>query len=120
MQKPFVFLALLALGGCQTQASSNMLSPLDDAALFEVARKQVLASMRDPDSTKFGIKMFRKQSKLWDMTPVDVVCGTVNSRNGFGGFTGMKTFVWRMDGKVYISGEGDPSERLAADLTCNT
>ena len=49
--------------------------------------------MRDPDSAVFGDVFFVNDRKSARGYYVPVVCGTVNSRNGFGGMTGPRDFV---------------------------
>lgn len=50
----------------------------------EIAKKQITTMLRDPESAQFGDVFIGKN---------DVVCGTVNARNGFGGYTGMQPFT---------------------------
>lgn len=58
--------------------------------LVEMAVKQQL---RDPDSAVFGRMNIYSDRKLNDYyTPA--VCGRVNAKNGFGGYTGEKAFVF--------------------------
>lgn len=40
--------------------------------------------LRDPDSAKFGKVVYREPG---------IVCGFVNAKNGFGGYTGEKSFI---------------------------
>jgi hypothetical protein len=49
--------------------------------------------MKDPDSVRFGamVAVSQENGSLF-------VCGEVNSRNSFGGYTGMLPFVVILDG----------------------
>lgn len=48
--------------------------------------------LRDPASATFG-KVSAHTDRKYKGKPVTAVCGTVNAKNGFGGYTGMKQFV---------------------------
>jgi hypothetical protein len=53
-------------------------------------QSQVMARLRDPESARFG-EMWLGPSK--SLKPgVRIVCGTVNSKNGFGGYTGPELY----------------------------
>jgi hypothetical protein len=49
-----------------------------------LAKDMILKILRDPDSAKFGDVFFGRNG---------TVCGTVNSKNGFGGYTGAQVFT---------------------------
>jgi hypothetical protein len=81
---------LILLGSCSPQRNEQQQpAPVDS---YATVRAAVLADLRDPDSARFG-----------SMTPgkSEAVCGTVNAKNGFGGFTGPTAFVWT-PGRVVI------------------
>lgn len=59
-------------------------------------RRSVLASLKDPESARFGSMA---ASKATDGTIF--VCGFVNARNSFGGYTGMEPFAGRMTGPAF-------------------
>jgi hypothetical protein len=90
--------AALALGGCASQPPvvTSATAALSDAQLFAEARRVVLDGLKDPDSAKFG--------EFWRLG--DVACGTVNSKNSMGGYTGKKIFAVK-DGHAQLQGEGD-------------
>lgn len=50
--------------------------------------------MKDPSSTEFGLSR-----RLVTADGKNIVCGTVNSKNGFGGYVGFKRFIY-----IYESG----------------
>ncbi len=73
----------------------------DDADRYvERARRVVTLSLKDPDSAKFENVRYvgrfdMKTGKHADASsemPIYVVCGWVNAKNSFGGYTGFKPF----------------------------
>jgi hypothetical protein len=58
--------------------------------LVQMAVNQLL---RDPESAKFGAMSVYADRKL-NGKQVTVVCGSVNAKNGFGGHSGSKNFVY--------------------------
>lgn len=115
----FVLLAL-ALAACQTAAAPPPpTANIPDQQAFAAARAAVLADLKDPDSAKFGTTFTRKtvgdgaHTIVFRMRFVtvdertDLVCGTVNSKNSFGGYVGMSVFAYRVGRKdVYIDEVG--------------
>jgi|SRR5882672_1488945 len=67
--------------------------------------RSVKARLRDPMSAVFGPMRAYGDRKL-GKAPVTVVCSEVNARNGFGGMTGDKNFVYVMD-PHFVSIDGD-------------
>lgn len=68
---------------------------LADDALFAEAKEAVARSFKDPYSAVFeGLYL----SKAADGSAV--VCGTVNAKNSYGGFTGRKRFYYAVKSKV--------------------
>lgn len=80
-------------------ATSNQTTDFASAQPFEInedglreraegiAKDAVRARLRDPDSARFdNVKTFAKAGKV-------VVCGRVNSRNGYGGMSGQQRFI---------------------------
>jgi len=62
------------------------------------AKEAVTAALKDPDSAQFGEVVAVSN----DGTPV--VCGSVNAKNSFGGFTGEQSFVY-VAGMVAFEGD---------------
>jgi hypothetical protein len=58
-------------------------------AMRDAAHQAVARAMRDPASAQFGELLVAFEDKKHNQ--VDV-CGQVNGRNGFGGYTGMQYF----------------------------
>ena len=52
----------------------------------------VLARLKDPNSAIFG-EIYVRKPEQFDDKAHGIVCGKVNSKNSFGGYTGMKFFV---------------------------
>ena len=108
-------LLCLLVAGCQT-ASSNppqapmpfVASPLSDAELFAKAKKTLLGKLKDPDSAKFDGSMRRVVADRPDGNKGEYVCGRVNSKNGFGGYTGTKPFAYLVEtGAIMMLGESN-------------
>lgn len=66
----------------------------NDSKIKAAAFDAVLRLMKDPDSTKFGddLRVSSVQGK-------SVVCGSVNSKNSFGGYSGFKRFLYFYESK---------------------
>jgi hypothetical protein len=90
---------LACLTGCAADANagpdqtdwkyeSYKLSELDTRALHVGVRK----TLKDPESARFGRAVGRKVF-IPGKKPILQVCGYVNAKNGFGGYTGDKPFV---------------------------
>jgi len=66
----------------------------EDSRLLAEAQWQMKQRLKDPESAQFsGVAVVRVSGK-------PVVCGEVNARNSFGGFTGRKGFVMPKGGVV--------------------
>lgn len=74
--------------------SNTLSSNNTDREVMErmVAKDAVLANLKDPDSAEF-----RNQHGI---------CGEVNSKNSFGGYSGFKRYVATSKSLVVIEGEG--------------
>jgi hypothetical protein len=106
-----VALLALPLGGCLTTEQPQAVAPLpdsqqppkiSDAELFGRAKKAVTAKLKDPRSADFG-PMYRKTTYHRDTgLRVDSVCGLVNAKNSFGGYTGMKPFYFTLDSNLVM------------------
>ena len=59
---------------------------------FLRAKQAISEGMKDPDSVKFG-KLFEGRGSSGKQT----ICGEVNAKNGFGGYTGMTPFIYFVD-----------------------
>jgi hypothetical protein len=92
--KPQTLLLCLALAGCQTAAGNPPALPASDADTAK-AKAALLQIVKDPDSAKFS-----KVQRVGDY-----ICGMVNAKNSFGGYTGPKPFSVGADGEALIGGE---------------
>ncbi|WP_222564623.1 hypothetical protein [Novilysobacter antarcticus] len=88
MSKIFVFLFVLCVAtGC---------GQISDVKAEARAKELILDVLRDPDSAKFDETFFVGGEDG------ELVCGRVNAKTGFGGYSGMTAFmVWQ--GKPYIA-----------------
>jgi hypothetical protein len=85
-----VLLAVTTLSACQP-------TPVDHA------NKLVKPALKDPDSAQFRGVFVSGNKLFWH------VCGEVNSKNSFGGYTGFQRFMVDGDGKL-VSFEQNNSE----------
>lgn len=70
--------------------------------LWATYKAQVSARLKDPASARFS------NVHYYDGGPVEVVCGSVNSKNGFGGYTGDQTFIY--SGKAILQEDAAATE----------
>ncbi len=75
-------------------------------AAKEFAQRFVKAKLRDPSSAVFGPLNAHSDRKFKGLQ-VTAVCGTVNAKNGFGGYTGMKQFVSVPERKIVVMDNDD-------------
>lgn len=61
------------------------------ATLVAHAKTAIKEQLRDPDSAKFKILGFAGEDEA-------IVCGTVNAKNGYGGYVGSRQFMYQDDG----------------------
>ncbi|UPK40782.1 hypothetical protein IVB18_50075 (plasmid) [Bradyrhizobium sp. 186] len=59
---------------------------------FPKARRAIVRMLKDPDAARFG-RIFEGRGVIGRAT----ICGEVNAKNGFGGYTGMTPFVYFPD-----------------------
>jgi hypothetical protein len=86
-------------------AKVAQLPPMD----VDVAKMVVLKKLRGPDSAKFGTINVYGDRKLKGLN-VGVACGSVNSKNGFGGYGGFRNFVVIKQGyQVFLNNDEDNS-----------
>ncbi len=74
-------LSIIFLAGCK---------PSDEKAI-DIAKKEVAADMKDPDSAKFRYLRFVKAGEK-DGLVGGFVCGEINSKNSFGAYAGYSKF----------------------------
>jgi hypothetical protein len=83
-------------------------------AAKEFAQRFVKAKLRDPSSAVFG-PLNAHSDRKFKGVQVIAVCGTVNAKNGFGGYTGMKQFV-SIPAKTIVVMDNDDDNSLFANL----
>jgi hypothetical protein len=81
----------------------NHLYPLDNYAQKiqeggpsfypDAVKKAVLGKLRDPDSARFA-DMDVYDDRTWKGRRVTVTCGSINAKNGFGGYAGPANFIF--------------------------
>ena len=89
--KAFILVAAMALALVFPLPSSAQSSDLQDRYSRWAAQSQIeiQESLRDPNSARWGRIVV---SLYQGRTPM--VCGHVNSRNAFGGYSGSQRYVW--------------------------
>lgn len=75
-----------------------------NAALIAKARLETTGLLRDPGSAQF-----RNIRVVQDLLGNNVVCGEINSKNGFGGYGGFVPFVFNSRAAIF---DGAPQARL--------
>jgi len=72
--------------------------------LFSAAKRAVTDRMRDPTSVLF------KELEAHRTPDGAKVCGLVNGKNAYGGYSGFERFVWiQQSGEVQLSSDADPT-----------
>jgi Na+-translocating ferredoxin:NAD+ oxidoreductase RnfG subunit len=121
-----VWFVVLAAGGVWLYASSNRQAKADITEqsqpepkppaveqprpdYFDKAKQAVIRTLRDPESAKFG-ELFNSKNNS------NVVCGYVNARNGYGGYTGMERFIYFIDKDKLFSQMPYPDTRTVIDV----
>ena len=81
---------VLLFATCLISASASAGAPASKQsrnALVAKAKVAIKKQLRDPESARFEILGFPKES-------ANGVCGTVNAKNGFGGYAGAHPFLY--------------------------
>jgi len=96
--------------GLPADSEAHAVSTSQNTAVFASAKAAVTGHLKDPDSARFG-GLIRQTRPNVRGEPTDVVCGNVNARNSFGGYTGMSGFVYFVeDRSVYLAEESGPGD----------
>lgn len=91
---------LLLLASCGPTTPAPIAEPTENPKIA-AAQLAVLARLRDPGSAKFG---------PFTVTERGIVCGSVNARNGFNGYSGTSAFWFDPQSKeAYIATESQDS-----------
>jgi hypothetical protein len=101
-----LLIATALLNGCvssspnTTSAPSNQLPPTEQGRPYDLSanelvtvKKFLAASLKDPLSALYG-----EMQAVIDSKDIITVCGFVNAKNGFGGYTGNKPFMGLLSG----------------------
>lgn len=86
---------------------------LSDTAFFAGAISAVKANLKDPRSAEFG-KIVRRQAGDEKI----VACGTVNSNNSFGAYSGIKRFIYTHERSTVLFDDGMPDFSTAWQSLC--
>jgi hypothetical protein len=72
----------------------------DDSDLIKEAKSAIVSGLRDPDSAQFWNVVVRRKKCVQptvchdDSTAEPNVCGEVNAKNGYGGYSGFQPFIY--------------------------
>lgn len=102
-----------------TKANPKKAGP--EEKVFAELRTQVLTRLRDPESARFGA--FSRGIRLDSNNKRrDTVCGSVNAKNAYGGYTGMRPLVYFVDTRELHIADDSSLEGQLADtiykITC--
>ena len=100
-----VAFALLAFAISAVRSNLGDNHPGSDQYLIDQAEASVRAKLRDPASAIFS------EERIVGTGPDRRVCGFVNAKNGFGGYSGNQRFVSFMGTLAYI-GDEQPLEAI--------
>lgn len=81
--------------------------------VLEIARRDVPKSLKDPDSVRFQ-NLFSVKTDKGGL----LVCGELNAKNSFGGYTGFKKFMWNTSITVIEGSVEDAEFAKAWNSTC--
>ena len=106
----------LFLVGCTHQPRSQWTSGIKtevEPEVIEKAKKTLANSLKDPASALFPIEPYALQYPNGTV----VVCGKINAKNSYGGYTGAKIFyVNPSSSHVFIFNQTDSSSHTFNDL----
>jgi hypothetical protein len=90
------------------------------AALVRRAKEKVTLRLKDPESARFADMHFATFKKNGELS----VCGQVNAKNSYGGYTGFEKFAYIVDkGELLMSNSGGgltaSINALNVSLTCS-
>lgn len=90
-------------GSSTGQVASQKESPFADEstqmAWIGKSQEGIRAKLRDPDSAEF------RDVRFYSGGPTPVVCGEVNSKNGFGGYSGFQRFIASGEKLAFLQSE---------------
>jgi hypothetical protein len=82
---------------------------------IRAAQAAVRKGLRDPASATFE-NTYIVQDK--DNPQIRYLCGAINAKNGFGGFTGLRPFYAGIDGSLPFISNGTNQDYLRFSLIC--
>lgn len=116
----FVWLMIISLAGAMLIAAIHSSTGADDDSPYlavSYGKDSLRASLRDPDSVKFG-HVWAGRMPSENGEPPLVACGYFNARNGFGGMTGMRRFISGRAGFVLTDENGGAVLDVIWHQTC--
>lgn len=119
-QIALLFASGLMLSACVTAA--NFSPATVPQSRIDAGLASVRLNLRDPDAAQFrDVRTYQADAQAGGGI---IICGLVNGKNAFGGFTGFKPFRASIDPQgtldtFYIQGEGDLGSIAATAAPCN-
>lgn len=100
---PYLILAFLLLLGVASMFSNNKAGneTPSEYQMQELSEKMIKDRLKDPDSAEF---------RNFNLGANGHPCGEVNSKNGFGGYTGFKRYMIASEDIISIEGEAGISD----------
>lgn len=96
--------------GLKTQNNSKS---ANESKVISAAFSTVRASLKDPSSADFGQVVMRSKD-----AGISVACGTVNAKNGFGGYSGPQRFIYTHERSSVAFDDGSASFSLTWGSLC--
>jgi hypothetical protein len=111
MKLPTIAVVILTLTGCATPPTAQQLVGADygdePTQYQEIIKNYMGRRLRDPDTARYEFSMTPVKAWYGASTPKQygwAVCAHINSKNGFGGYTGQrKSYFFMRDGYVQES-----------------
>lgn len=113
LKRKVVIAALAAaVSGCVSTPPPTKSTPYTlSASEIDLLKKGVTATLKDPLSALYGDKIVASQASG---AVAITICGTVNAKNSFGGYTGAKPFMVEMLPGSFFGNNGMPSFTVQA------
>lgn len=88
---------------------------VDEALAIDEAKTVLKANLRDPYSAKITDVTY-KISPNFEGELIPIVCGYVNAKNGFGGYIGVRQFVYFIQTKKISIADPDSYDQVTPAL----
>jgi nucleotide-binding universal stress UspA family protein len=110
LKKPDVKLTVEEQQAAQARAVAEEAKRKQEQAEYTelaFAKATIQSGMRDPGSTVFGANTTAYSDRKYKGQPAVVVCGSVNAKNGLGGYSGFRNFVFIRSSNIFAIDNDD-------------